>query len=394
MPDDTQDLAAEARDAAPPVRAFGRLRLLTAADARAVKPPPYILPGLIARGALSVMWGPPKSGKSFLALRLAFGLARGVGMWGREPSRPHRALYLALEGSPDAIAGRVRAMAMELGDDAGRFAYVAQRATLGPPATDLDDAIEAARAHGAEVVVVDTLARGFGTGNESLAADMGRFIASVDQLREATGAHVLVIHHGSKDDTAGMRGSIALLGALDVELHVARAHGDVRTVTLADARDEAEGARLAFGLRQVTLGTRPDGSPWTTAVAEEAEATTTDATRDRARREARLSDASALLLRELRRIATDAEAVTVDPTMPPVRAVTRRALRAALVAGGWFRDDELRAERSPRSPQSVPALGERSEPVTREAQRREGKALEALKRKGFAGFNASHVWPA
>ena len=70
---------------------------MTLADAASAPPRHYLLRGLIAPGELSLWWGPPKCGKSFLLLRLAYGLALGAGMWGRK-AKPCRVLYVAAEG--------------------------------------------------------------------------------------------------------------------------------------------------------------------------------------------------------------------------------------------------------------------------------------------------------
>src|SRR5689334_4037203 len=117
----------------PPPRGkpFGRLRVLTVMDARVAPPRHYLLPGLIAPGELSLWWGAPKCGKSFVMLRLAYGLALGIGMWGREPPRPCRVLYVAAEGE-GGFAARLLALADELGDAGSDFRYIAQRATVGP----------------------------------------------------------------------------------------------------------------------------------------------------------------------------------------------------------------------------------------------------------------------
>lgn len=62
-------------------KTFGRLRVLTSSDAELAPPRQHLLQGLIAPCELSVWWGPPKCGKSFLLLRVAYGLALGIGFW-------------------------------------------------------------------------------------------------------------------------------------------------------------------------------------------------------------------------------------------------------------------------------------------------------------------------
>ncbi len=255
----------------PPPRGkpFGRLRVLTVADAQVAPPRRYLLQGLIAPGELSVWWGAPKCGKSFLLLRLAYGLALGLGMWGRK-GKPCRVLYVAAEGE-GGFAARLLALRDALGDAGDAFRYIAQRATVGPPAEDLDAVIAAARDMGADLIVLDTLARTFGDGDENAARDMGGFVASVDRLRSETGAHVAVIHHGTKEGGSS-RGSGALVGAADLVVKVAKdADGGPNLATVAAAKDDADGAVLPFRLRLVEMPAGEGGEARGTCMAEEAE---------------------------------------------------------------------------------------------------------------------------
>jgi hypothetical protein len=257
----------------PPPRGkpYGRLRVLTVADAEAAPPRRYILRGLIAPGELSLWWGAPKTGKSFVMLRLAYGLALGIGLWGRDATRACRVLYVAAEGE-GGFAGRLLALRDTLGDAGGAFRYIAQRATVGPPADDLADVIRAALDMGADLIVLDTLARTFGGGDENTAKDMGGFVESVDALRAETGAHVAVVHHGTKEGGSS-RGSGALVGAADLIVKVARgAEGEPNRAVVEAAKDDADGAVLPFRLRVVELPPAPDGEARRTCIAEEADA--------------------------------------------------------------------------------------------------------------------------
>lgn len=261
-------------------KAYGRLRLLTVADAALAPPRRYLLHGLLGAGEFSVWWGAPKCGKSFLLLRLAFGLTVGRGMWGRVPKRPLRVLYVGAEGET-GMAGRILALRAELNDPGDAFRYIAQRVEIGPPGVDLKDVIAAAKDMRADLVVLDTVARTFGDGDENSTQDMSGFIAAVDELRQdarpvdsEVGPHVAVVHHGSKDKEAALpRGSIALVAAADLVVKLARGtNGSPSTATITEAKDDAGGEVLPFSLRTVDLGLDADGEPRVTCVAEEADA--------------------------------------------------------------------------------------------------------------------------
>jgi hypothetical protein len=256
-----------------PPRQYGRLRVHSVAEIMAAPPRAYLLQGLFAVAELIVLWGAPKSGKSFLALRLAYGLALGQGMWGRKAPRPLRVLYIAAEGA-GGMGARLQALREALGDDEGRFAIIAQPAQIGPPGEDAETLREAVKAHAADLVIIDTLARTFGDGNEDAAQDMGQFVAECDAIRHETGAAVVVVHHGAKaEDAKTPRGSGALMGAADLILQVKKGGEGAPSVAVVQAaKDDEDGAELPFRLELVTVGEREDGTPLETCIAEEADA--------------------------------------------------------------------------------------------------------------------------
>jgi hypothetical protein len=253
-----------------PPRQHGRLILRTPGELMAMPARKYLLQGLFAPCELSLIWGQPKTGKSFLALRLAYGLALGMGMWGRKAPRPLRVLYIAAEGM-GGMGTRLKALA-ELGDPGEAFMVITQAAEIGHPGSDLPSILEAVKAHRADFVVIDTLARTFGTGNEDSAQDMGRFVAACDAVREA-GAHVLVVHHGAKSTVAQTpRGSGALMGACDLILQVSKGAEAAPSLCIVQAcKDDEDGAGLPFRLEVVTVGEREDRTPIETCRAEEAQ---------------------------------------------------------------------------------------------------------------------------
>ena len=256
-----------------PPRQYGRLRVHSVAEILNAPPRAYLLQGLFAVAELVVLWGQPKTGKSFLALRLAYGLALGQGMWGRKAPRPLRVLYVAAEGA-GGMGARLRALREALGNDAGRFWIIAQPAQIGRPSVDAPALRDAAKAHAADLIIVDTLARTFGEGNEDATQDMVQFVAECDAIRHETGAAVVVVHHGAKaEDAKTPRGSGALMGAADLILQVKKGGEGAPSLAIVQAaKDDEDGAEMPFRLEVVTVGEREDGTPLETCIAEEADA--------------------------------------------------------------------------------------------------------------------------
>jgi hypothetical protein len=71
-------------------------------------------------------------------------------------------------------------------------------------------------------VFVDTVARSLVGADENSATELGLWVAAADSLKAHCKCALVGIHHSGKDSTRGMRGSSALLGAVDTSLVVAK----------------------------------------------------------------------------------------------------------------------------------------------------------------------------
>lgn len=240
-------------------------RLVPLAEIEPVLTLNHMVKGWLSRRGLSMLYGPSNAGKTFVALDLAMHIAAGKA-WRGCRVNGGAVLYIAAEGGA-GVRNRLAAFKRERPDMASA------PFTLLPIGLDLHgqgDALavceiipDAAPA----LVVVDTLARSMGNGDENTAKDAAAFVKNCDLIREATGAHVLVVHHTGKDEDRGARGSSALRAAVDTEIHVS-SEGEI---ICKKQRDMAIAETLYFGLRSVTLGMDEDGEAVTSAVVEVAE---------------------------------------------------------------------------------------------------------------------------
>jgi hypothetical protein len=114
------------------------------------------------------------------------------------------------------------------------------------------------------LLIIDTLARFIGSGDESKAQDMGSYLWAVDYLRGE--ASSVSLHHPGHDGTRG-RGSSSWRAALDAEYSLAKNENDVVTVTCQKMKDGEKPAPFSFAIVQAqTLMQRDDGSPVTSAL--------------------------------------------------------------------------------------------------------------------------------
>lgn len=185
-------------------------------------PTDWVVKSYLDKGSLAMFFGKSGTLKSFAAIDIGLSVATGTD-WHSNPVGQGTVFYICGEGQK-GIARRVRAWEIhhEIGLEKAPF-FVSNR-----PAQFLN--IESAREvvaavnelcdqHGKPVlVIIDTLNRNFGPGDESNTADMTNFINVVDTyLRIPYGCTALIIHHTGLKNQERARGAYALHAALDWE---------------------------------------------------------------------------------------------------------------------------------------------------------------------------------
>jgi hypothetical protein len=245
------------------------LRFLSAADVvAAARPTNWIIRGHLEANTMCVMVGEPGTYKSFLAIDWLASAATGT------PWNGHRVAQctgLAIVGEGYGGIGRrllswQRTRGISL---AGAPLYISDRAVplnLAAGFTAVNDALAALGDVRPGLIVVDTLARNF-QGDENSAADVGAFVAALDELRRPLGATVLIIHHCGVGATDRGRGSTALLGATDWQWIASRGP-DCTTFTATKSKDSALPPAFAMQAQSVDIGLvdPEDGTPVTSAV--------------------------------------------------------------------------------------------------------------------------------
>ncbi|EEW24008.1 AAA family ATPase [Rhodobacter ferrooxidans] len=230
--------------------------------------PDYLIKGWIAPNSISVMYGQPNVGKTFLALDMAQAVASGR-PWAGSKVRRALVIYITLEGGAQFDL-RVKAL------DAPEFWVLKMPLSFLDKAKDSTFLCEAlfdlSATHGpVGLVVIDTLARAMTGGDENSSQDMGKLIAAVDLLKERTRAHVMLIHHMGKNAAQGARGHSSLRAAIDTEIELTKEAGqDVIEAKATKQRDMPVGKTFPYVLRQVAMGQDRDGDDVTTCVVERA----------------------------------------------------------------------------------------------------------------------------
>jgi KaiC/GvpD/RAD55 family RecA-like ATPase len=233
-----------------------------------VRPPQWLIKGHLEADSLALIYGPPKCGKSFLAIDWACCIASGR-EWKGHRTKTGTVFYIAGEGHA-GLSRRFLAWMQTNGVEASRLRIGVTPTAI--PLMNLEAAMTVehtihrmAEAHGApSLIVVDTLARNFG-GNENATEDMNRFVQHVDQIRRPWNATALVVHHTGKDEASGPRGSVALRGAIDSSYSITRDAAGAVVMEAIDMKDAPPPPSMAFSLKVAELPEirEEDGSPST-----------------------------------------------------------------------------------------------------------------------------------
>jgi hypothetical protein len=203
-----------------PAVARRKLRLLTIDELDNLPDPAWLVQDILPEGGLAVLYGQPGAGKSFLALDLALSVAAGRAWLGR-PTQRGGVAYVYAEGAA-GLKKRIAAWRIRTSSGTAAFRVLPHALDLTEEWAELVAGL-AQIASPPRLLIIDTLARCFGSGDENSTEDMGAFIASLDKLRAYfPGLTILVVHHSGKDDTKGARGSTALKGAADAVMHLTK----------------------------------------------------------------------------------------------------------------------------------------------------------------------------
>lgn len=102
------------------------------------------------------------------------------------------------------------------------------------------------------LLVVGTVSRNFGPLDENQTADMRRFVAAVDEIKDKFGCTVLLIHHSGHYDKSRARGSIALKAALDAEFLIEKRDSSI-FIKPTKMKDAEEPQTMKLKLQPVEL---------------------------------------------------------------------------------------------------------------------------------------------
>lgn len=217
----------------------------------------WLVKNYIEENTLGIFFGDPASYKSFLALSMALNCALGT-PWNGCNTKQGPVIYIAGEGH-GGLARRISAWAKETGTDLSKapIYFSEQSASLynQESAEDVANTVEMLIKDKPGLVIIDTLARNFGPGDENSTADMNLFIEHVDQLiRARFKCCVLLVHHTGHREKHRARGSMALRGGVDFEYRIERPNKFSAKMICTKMKDAVEPDDTYFEGKSVFLG--------------------------------------------------------------------------------------------------------------------------------------------
>lgn len=200
-----------------------RVQILSISDLASLPPPEWLINGIITVNGLSMVWGRSGSLKSFAALDMGLCIATGADWHGHAVKRG-RVVYLAAEGARglgSRALGWIKTRGTNLPEP--DFQIIPHALTFTNKA-DIEALLQALdyEKRPITLLVVDTLSRTFGNGNPNQPSDMNAFVEGCEQVRQATGSHEMIVHHGGKDTDKNELGNEGLRNAADTVIHVRR----------------------------------------------------------------------------------------------------------------------------------------------------------------------------
>lgn len=223
-------------------------------------PTDWLIEGIQISDSLAMTYGPAGGGKTFHVLDKALHVAAGLEFHGR-PVKRGKVVYICGEGRV-GIAKRVRAWKKKHDLEGQGIGFAITTAAVPfLESNALDELAEVLRNFDENpiLIVIDTLNRNFGDGDENATKDMSAFVAALDSIRILTGACIEVVHHTGKGESGTARGNSALRAALDSEFAVKPVEGGLK-VSCTKQKDAEQFDPIPFTFETIELGA-PDGKP-------------------------------------------------------------------------------------------------------------------------------------
>ncbi len=220
-----------------------------------IKETDWLIEGILENNALSVVFGEPGSYKSFLAIDWGLCVATGT-PWLERQVDSGLVIFIIGEGQ-NGLRKRVQAWEKEKNVSLGKApvvfssipAQILDEKSAKLVAAEINKSI---KVHGKpKLLILDTLARNFGDGDENSTKDMTKFISMLDKHIGSDFTRI-IIHHTGLSDKKRARGSSVLRAAADSEYMMTKAGIGVK-LECTKMKDEEPFSSISLRTKLVTV---------------------------------------------------------------------------------------------------------------------------------------------
>jgi RecA-family ATPase len=242
--------------------------------------PKWLVKKLLPEEGVALMSGQWATGKTFMALHLAYCIAKAQPFAGQKIKRQGGTLLLAAEAAGD-IPVRLQGITTHwLPKTRERlpFAWTGEVPKLSDRnacnqlvamAGQVNATMQKDFALSLTLILVDTMSAAAGFNDENAAAEVQPVMNTLSRLAAVTNTLVMVVDHFGKAPNAGTRGSTAKESSADAVLTLTVPDtGHARVMSLRKLRAGPTGQHFAYSLLPVSLGVDEDGEEITTCVVQ------------------------------------------------------------------------------------------------------------------------------
>ncbi len=223
-----------------------------------IRPSAWLIKKYLEQHSMALIFGAPASGKSFIAIDMACSIATGTAYHGQKVTQG-AVFYIAGEGTNN-IRKRLKAWEVTKGISLSQYPLYVSSCPAQfydeTAAQEVEQAIETLSNNSGvkpALIVIDTLARNIGAGDENQTKDMNIFVNHVDAVKDKWQATALIVHHTGLQEQSRARGSSVLKAALDHEFHVVKENENIK-ITCTKMKDSKEPEPINFDMIEVKTG--------------------------------------------------------------------------------------------------------------------------------------------